>query len=166
MGDSLVVGIECVKTLAVRPLDPLERDVVSIYNLIYESLITIDDNYLPQPCLAESWEETGNGKTWTFHLRQDVVFSDGTPMTANDVVATAQYILDRANDEATTDKGYYYNLKYFVSKISATDDYTVVVKAARSYYGVLYAMTFPVLPAAMVSSDNPARHRRVRAVHL
>ena len=153
--DSLVVGIQSTKTTAIRPLDPQERDMMSIYDLLYDSLVTIDDNYLPQPGLAESWEESGSGKTWTFHLRENVTFSDGTPLTANDVVATAQYILRRAQDETSADKGYYANLNYFVSSISAKDDTTVVVKAARKYWGLLYAMTFPVLPAAYVESDNP-----------
>lgn len=157
VGDSLIIGIQSVKTLAIEPLDPVERDVMSVYNLVYESLVTIDDDYLPQPLLAESWEMSGGGKTWTFHLRSNVFFSDGTPMTAQDVVATAQYILQRANDEASHLPGYYANLKYFVSKISASDEKTVVVKTAsgRSYYGLLYAMTFPVLPASQVNVQNP-----------
>ena len=155
--DTLVVGIQSTKTPVLRPLDPQERDMLSIYNLVYESLVVIDDNYLPQPGLAESWEESGSGRTWTFHIRQNVAFSDGTPLTARDVVATAEYILARATDESTASPGYYANLRYFCSKISASDDYTVVVRAptGRSYYGVLYAMTFPILPAAQVDSDNP-----------
>lgn len=157
VGDSLVVGIESAKTAAIRPLDPVERDMMSIYSLLYDSLVRIDDDYLPQPSLAESWEETGGGKTWTFHLRKDLRFSDGTPLTARDVAATGQYILDRANDEGSQNKGYYFNLKYFISKISAPNDDTVVVKTSsgRNYWGVLYAMTFPVLPAAYIESDNP-----------
>lgn len=157
VGDSLVVGIQSTKTALIRPLDPKERDIMSVYDLIYEGLVTIDDDYTPQPCLAESWEQTGDGKTWTFHLRTDVIFSDGTPLTAQDVVATAQYILARANDKASAEPGYYCNLKYFVSSISASGDHTVVVKAdsGRKYYGILYAMTFPVLPQDRVESDNP-----------
>ena len=157
VGDSLVIGIQSAKTAAILPLDPVERDMMSIYDLIYESLVVIDDDYMPQPHLATSWEETGNGKTWTFHLREDVTFSDGTPMTAHDVVATAQYILDRANEADSQTPGYYFNLKYFVSKISAQGDYTVVVKTAsgRNYFGLLYAMTFPILPKDRVASQNP-----------
>jgi len=153
--DSLVVGIQSTQTSLIRPLDPLERDMMSVYDLVYDSLVTIDDDYMPQPSLAESWEMTGNGKTWTFHLKEDMYFSNGQPLTASDVVATAEYILARANDDASENKGYYLNLKYFVDKISAPDEKTVVVKAERSYWGVLYAMTFPVLPANMVDQDNP-----------
>ena len=153
--DSLVVGIQSSKTQWIDPLLPLERDIMSVYDLVYESLVVIDDNYVPQPWLCESWELTSSGRSWTFHMRQGLTFSDGTPLTAYDVVATAEYILARANDEATTDHGYYVNLKYFISGISAPDEKTVVVKAARSYYGLLYAMTFPILPAQQLGTANP-----------
>ena len=133
----------------------MEADILSAYHAVYESLVSIDDDYIPQPCLAESWEETGSGKTWTFHLRQDVRFSNSLPLTARDVVASAQYILARAGDETIADKGFYQNLKRFVTSISAKDDYTVVVKCDRPCYGFLYQMTFPVVPETYVSSDNP-----------
>ena len=76
--DSLVVGILSTRTTEIRPLNPLERDIVSLYGVIYESMVTIDDTGLPQPLLAESWSESGGGKTWTFTLRENVTFSDGT----------------------------------------------------------------------------------------
>ena len=154
--DSLIVGIQSTKTTVIRPLDPQERDMMSVYDLIYETLIVIDDNYLPAPGIAESWEMSNNGRNWTFHLRSGVTFSDGTPLRAGDVVATAQYILNRASSE-NSDPGYYANLNYFVDRISAPDDQTVEVRAksGRSYWALLYAMTFPVLPAAYVDADNP-----------
>lgn len=153
--DRISIAIQSTKTLMIRPLEPNERDILSVYQLIYEPLIRINDNYLPESCLCETWEPTGNGKTWTFHLRSGITFSDGTPLTAKDVVATAQYILDRARDEATVQKGFYQNLRYFVKSISAKDELTVQVKADRSYYGILYAMTFPILPADRINQDNP-----------
>ena len=155
MGDSLSVGIQSTKTSAIQPLFPLERDMMSIYDLVYEGLVAIDDDYLPTPALAESWEMSNGGKTWTFTLRDNVSFSDGTPLTANDVVATAQYILNRATDQYVDDKGYYRNLQYFINSISSKGDRTVVVKTSRPYWGMLYAMTFPVLPADRVGDDNP-----------
>lgn len=155
VGNSITIGIQSTKTLTIRPFEPQERDMLSVYNAVYESLVVIDDNYLPQGCLAESWEESSGGKYWTFHLRSDIRFSDGTPVTANDVVASANYILDKANDENITDHGFYSNLAYFVRSISAKDDRTVVVRTKRPYYGILYEMTFPVVPASQVSWDQP-----------
>ena len=129
--------------------------MLSVYNVIYESLVTIDDNYLPQGCLAESWEQGSAGKYWTFHLRSDVYFSDGTPLTASDVAASANYILEKANDPNIADHGFYSNLAYFVTDVTAKDDRTVVFKAKRKYYGLLYEMTFPIVPASQVSADQP-----------
>ena len=148
-------GIQSVKTISIRPFEPVERDMLSVYDLVYESLVVIDENYMPQPYLAERWEESSGGKYWTFYLRRDVKFSNGEPLTAQDVVASARYILDKANDENITDHGFYSNLKYFVSNISVKDEYTVTVKTSRPYFGLLYAMTFPVVPAASVADDNP-----------
>lgn len=155
VGDSLVIGIQVHKTSFLDPLFPIERDMLSVYDLVYESLITIDDNYNPQPLLAERWDMSGNGKTWTFYLRDDVTFSDGTPLTAHDVVDTANYIISRAKDDTNPDKGYYCNLRYFVKEIRAKSDYVVEVRADRPYYGVLYAMTFPVLPSDKIGTNSP-----------
>ena len=129
--------------------------MLSIYNAVYDSLVTIDDDYMPRGSLAESWECSSGGKTWTFHIRQNVTFSDGTPLTARDVAASLQYILDRANDENVSDHGFYQNLKYFVSSVTAKDDLTLVIKAKRKTYGLLYEMTFPVVPASQVDADSP-----------
>ena len=153
--DSLIVGMLSTRTTELTPLEPKERDIMSLYALMYESLVVIDDNGIPQPHLCESWTETGGGKTWTFTLRENLTFSDGTPLTAHDVAASGQYILDLANNADAADNGFYANIKYLVSSFKARDERTVEVKAKRQYYGILYAMTFPVVPQSQVGMANP-----------
>lgn len=145
------MGIISVSTTQVNPLTPVEREFMSLTDLMYEGLITLDDNYRPQPCLAERYATSPNGQTWFFYLREDVTFHDGTPLTANDVVATAQEIL-RLAGEGT---GRYQTLKYFINSIEASDSRTVVVKTGRVNYGFLFAMNFPVLKASEVQAANP-----------
>ncbi|MBQ8149908.1 MAG: peptide ABC transporter substrate-binding protein [Clostridia bacterium] len=152
--DSLVIGLVSYRTYEIRPLIPQERDIMSLYALVYESLVTIDDNGIPQPLLAETWSETGGGNTWTFTLRENVTFSDGTPLTAADVAASGNYILNLANADVA-DKGFYQNIRYMVSSFEAPDERTVVVKAKRDYYGVLYSMTFPVVHQSQVETASP-----------
>ncbi|MFJ6065166.1 ABC transporter substrate-binding protein [Streptomyces tendae] len=55
---------------------------------LYETLTTYrgDDLQTPVPGLARSWTNSSDGRTWTFHLRTDARFSDGTPVEASDVV--------------------------------------------------------------------------------
>ncbi len=52
----------------------------------YNALCQVDTNLAPQPELAESWGASSDAKEWTFKLRKDVHFHDGTPLTADDVV--------------------------------------------------------------------------------
>ncbi len=54
---------------------------------IYERLVRMDENFQIHPWLAESWELVPPN-TWRFHLRTDVTFHDGTPLTAADVAWT------------------------------------------------------------------------------
>jgi len=53
----------------------------------FEAMIAFDDKLDLVPVLATSWKRTGD-TTWEFELRRDVKFSDGTPLTANDVVVS------------------------------------------------------------------------------
>lgn len=152
---SMTFGIISVTTDRTNPLMPQERDFMALTSLVYEGLVIIDDNYEPKPCLAQRWESSASGSTWTFQLREGVTFHDGSPLTANDVVATIHEILRLAGDEASANKGAYASLRYMISKATATDQYTVSITTKRSNYGFLYAMTFPILPAAALQAENP-----------
>jgi oligopeptide transport system substrate-binding protein len=55
-----------------------------------DSCVRPDRDYEPQPNACTSWEISDDGLTWTFHLQEDKVWSDGTPLTADDWVFTLQ----------------------------------------------------------------------------
>ncbi len=71
-----------------------------------------------QPSLATEWETSGDQLTWTFTLRDDVTFHDGSPMTSADVV----YTFDRIIDEELNSAYRFATVK----DITAPDDTTVV----------------------------------------
>ncbi|MDD4835824.1 MAG: ABC transporter substrate-binding protein [Dethiosulfovibrio sp.] len=54
--------------------------VISRYG-IGETLVRFDEKGTPKPCLADSWECSEDGKSWTFHIREGVKFSNGNDMT-------------------------------------------------------------------------------------
>jgi peptide/nickel transport system substrate-binding protein len=60
----------------------------------YNRLVDLDDNFQPIPELAESWDVSGDGGIWTFHLRQGVKFHDGSAFDANDVVFSFKRLFD------------------------------------------------------------------------
>jgi peptide/nickel transport system substrate-binding protein len=74
------------------------RGAGEIVTMLTDTLVSMDwDGRTIRPGLAERWEVSPDGKTYTFHLRRDVTFCDGKPMTAEDVV----YSLNRWRDPAT-----------------------------------------------------------------
>lgn len=81
-------------------LDPAlayDQNSLSAISMIYTGLVSFDDHMQPRPQLASSWDQSSDGLTWTFHLRNNLQFSDGTPLTANDVA----YSINRALLPAT-----------------------------------------------------------------
>lgn len=148
---TLTIGVKSVKTFSLNPLTPAEREMQGVTSLIYDSLVTLDDNYDPVPCIATKWDAYDNGTTWLFTLRSGVTFHDGTEMTAYDVVATINRILALAEEG----QGQYMNLKYMIKSVSASDKYMLVINAERPCYGLLYALTFPILKADEVESELP-----------
>ena len=71
---------------------PAEPGVQLAVEQVLDTLVTaVDGAY--EPRLAETWENP-EANTWVFHLREDVVFSDGTPFTSSDVKATIERHID------------------------------------------------------------------------
>ena len=67
---------------------------LQILNNVLETLTTFDDDLNLVPGLATEWEQSEDGLTWTFTLREGVMFSNGREMTADDVVWTYTRFLD------------------------------------------------------------------------
>lgn len=74
---------------APRDLAPGEQDPYYVIETlkVWESLVTVDENWMPAPQLAEAWTMADDGLSWTFSLRRDVVFSDGSAFNADVVLA-------------------------------------------------------------------------------
>jgi peptide/nickel transport system substrate-binding protein len=151
MDSYLSLGMISVKSASLNPLAPEEREFQSLTALIYEGLFYLDDDYKPQECLARECNYTSDGKDWTIRLRQDAVFHDGTPCTAYDVEATINEILRLAQEG----RGQYNQLQYIISSVSVNSADSLKITVKRPYYGVRFALTFPVLPRDQVMSSMP-----------
>ena len=96
---------------------PAEEPVQTTVQQALETLTVIDKGE-PAPKLATSWD-TPDPKTWVFHLREGVTFSDGTPFTAADVKGSIERLIGL--------KGSLAPLLSTVTSIEATDDKTVTI---------------------------------------
>ncbi len=108
-----------------------ETSSTDITNQLFTALVDFD-NVTQQfgPELAKSWEVAPDGMTWTFHLRKGAAFSDGHPITAEDVLFSFQVALRPSS--APVDPGPAEDRAGKNFKVSAPDPYTVVIKTPAS----------------------------------
>lgn len=78
-------------------LDPHITSAYSSFQIlenVLDTLVTLDEEQNVVPSLAESWRVSADGLTWTFNLRDGVMFSNGRELTADDVVYTYERMLN------------------------------------------------------------------------
>ncbi len=119
-------------------LDPTASAAAAIDEVVYanvfEGLTRINRNGAVKPALAESWEVSEDGKTYTFKLRTGVKFHDGADFTADDV----KFSLDRARaeDSVNAQKG----LFKAIEAVEVVDDATVRVTLSSPAGNFLFNM--------------------------
>jgi ABC-type transport system substrate-binding protein len=84
--------------------NPTNAKVLDFYEQVYERpgvadlfsepLVRLNKNFEIEPAVATEWSSSEDGKTWTFTLKEGLMWSDGNPVTANDYVRTFQYSAD------------------------------------------------------------------------
>ncbi len=118
---------------------------------MFDTLIKFDDEGEAVPVLAESWETSDDQTQTTFHLRDDAVFHDGTPVTAADVA----YSIDiRANPESIAKYGSWALFgDAMYGSVEATDDTTVVVTTTSAFRLIDAMRRVMVVPEG--SADDP-----------
>ena len=126
---------------SLNPYVGVTASAYEAYQLMYDYLIeSSDQDFSPAPGLAERWETSADGKTWTYHIRQGVKWSDGRDLTARDVVYSFQRSID-----GETENGQYGNYVSLITKITASDDYTVVIETSTPSPSMLRLLV-PILP--------------------
>jgi peptide/nickel transport system substrate-binding protein len=140
--DEVVFRIGLVNDIdSLNPFKALELPSYEVMNLQYNLLIEFSPEDLsPVPGIAESWESSEDGLTWTYHLRDDVTFHDGEPLTSEDVKFTFDTV--RENPGAA---GAFVDYVQQIESIKTPDDQTVVMTTKKPSVQML-SMYVPILP--------------------
>lgn len=119
--DEVIIGVQ-TKTSSIDPTSQTSVAHKIVFNLTHNSLVGYDEKTVELlPELAKSWEMSTDMKTWTFKLRDDVVFHNGEKMTSDDVVFTWEWCKENASN--ATVKNFW---KSF-AEVKAIDEYTVAL---------------------------------------
>jgi peptide/nickel transport system substrate-binding protein len=120
---------------------------LNVINVIYPQLTETGENGNPVPYLATSWSISPDHLTWTFKIRQGLKWTDGTPITAQDVAWT--YNLVMTNQAAGTANG---SLVQNFASVSAPNASTFVIHTKQPQDNIPYT-SLPVVPEHIWQSD-------------
>ena len=130
----------------IRDLNPhLYAGEMYAQSILYDTLVSITANGY-EGCLAESWDISEDGCTYTFHIRPNVLFSDGEKCDANAILANFNAILE--NRERHT----WLEMMNLLVGVSAPDENTFVIEMSEPYYPMLTELGC-IRPFAMISPN-------------
>lgn len=158
--------------VGVKDLDSLdpalagEQQSIIVMNLIFGGLLRLDEDLRIQPDGAETWDVSDDGKTYTFHLRDNLKFADGTPVTAEDFV----FSINRALAPSTGSYSAPSHLKHIVGAadvidgkadaaagVRAIDDKTLQIELDRPLAYFLSWLTSPntfAIPRSLIEEKG------------
>ncbi|MDR3471318.1 MAG: ABC transporter substrate-binding protein [Devosia sp.] len=154
IGKAEAATLEMAWAADATGLDPHKQTAFSsvrLLELIYESLVRLDENLKVVPALADSWQFSADGKTLTFKLNAKAKFHDGTPVTSADVKASFTRILDEKTGAATRANF------LSIASIDTPDPETVVFNLSQADAPILTAMgdiNAAIVPAAAIADGS------------
>jgi peptide/nickel transport system substrate-binding protein len=116
-------------------------EAYTIYELVYDTLFDVQFDGSFKPELAESWETSEDGKTWTFKIRPNATWHDGEPLTASDVAFS--YNLYK-NDE---NFAYLNSPTAYFESVTALDEVTLEIQLSEAIPNMEFqTITLYILP--------------------
>ena len=119
-----------------------------VFQSLFDKLVDIDENLHIIPMLATSWTITNSGKTYTFKLRPNVVFHDGTPFSAEAVKYNFERMLDRTFASPRRFE------VILIERVTVTDPLTVQIDLESAFSPFLAILSDR---AGMMASPTAAR---------
>ena len=155
---ALVVA-EAADVQALDPVRVTDSESIEVGELVFDGLVRWKPGTTEiMPGLATAWEVAADGKTWTFHLRPNVEFHDGTPFDATAVKFSFERLLDPKHPNYLADAGSYWRaMLKDVTRIVPLDPLTVEIHVSRPYAPLLGDLAqFPIVSPAAVTQWGDA----------
>jgi len=151
--DSVIIGM----TLEPPTLDPTASAAQAIREVVlqnlFEGLVAMDRTGKIVPALAESWTVSGDGLTYTFKLRDNARFHDGTPFSARDV----KFSFERAVAPDSTNAQRWIFTP--IASVEAPDPVTAIIKLKQPTANFVYGLAWgdAIIVSALTAADNKTR---------
>lgn len=146
------MNLGTTSTLNLNPLLANDDETKAILSLIFEGLVKIDDEGMLQPALAENWQISDDGKTYTINLRQDVKWHNGEAFSSRDVKATFDKIMELKKQRGNKDLPEYPEFDN-IESYEASDDNTFIISLRMPDADFLYEMNRGILSASLLEAE-------------
>ena len=134
-GNALVIASNIDAISTFDPAQVAEALTAEILANVCDALVASDpkdpSKYIP--ALAKTWEASEDGKTLTFHLQDNIVFPDGSPAKAGDLVWSMHRVLAQGFGNASALTEFGFTKENMAQTITAPDDKTVVLQFDKPY---------------------------------
>ena len=156
IGDTIIMGTIGDASNLV-PMLSSDSTSSTVAGQVYNGLIRYDKDLNFEGDLAESWQVSKDGLTITFHLRRDVTWHDGAPLTSADALFTYQLLIDPDTPTA-------YSERYKqVVEASAPDPYTFIVRYEKPLASALISWGMAIHPKHLLEGADLATTPLARA---
>jgi peptide/nickel transport system substrate-binding protein len=158
---TLVMATDISAIISLDPAEAYELEGCMIVNQLYDKLVELSWNPITGqvevvPEVAESWEISSDGLTWTFHIRKGITFADGSPLTADAVV----FSLRRVVKLGLTPSWILTQFGLTEDSIQKIDDYTVQIKLPRKVAPDLFLSCLAFTTGAIVNPEVVKAHEQ------
>lgn len=128
--DQLVIAVNMSSMRGMDPHELNQLEAAEVVANLYDRLITFAPDNLqePQPSLAESWDVSEDGRTFTFSIREGVSFHSGNQLTADDAAWSLQRLVKLGLAPSIDLRQWGFTAENVDSLIRATDDRTLVLE--------------------------------------
>lgn len=136
--DAAEISIYSYKPDTLCPILSKNEANIQMLGIVYEGLISLSDSLYPDPCLADSWAVSEDGRVWTITLRQNVLWHDGGVLGTDDVIYTVNQI------KKHQDSTYYYNVSN-IKNIKASGQHTLEIEVSEPWANFVNLLYFPII---------------------
>lgn len=161
--DQLIVGMNMNNLLTLDPAAMTGNEVVGIVVNLYDGLVELNPQQLTEvrPALAERWSVSPDNRTLTFHLRDNVRFHSGNPLTSADAVWSMRRVLHLNLAQASVWKSYGFSRDNVDQMITAPDDRTLVITLPRPNDPQLVIYSLAALGSMVVLDSKTVQQHEV-----
>jgi len=127
-----------------------------VFRLVFQGLVEFGDRGEIEPGLATQWTVSRDGLTWTFRLRSDVLLHNGTPLTADHVVASlARHLSPEEPREPTAPwTRLFRGASRLVREVRRGESRTVQVQLSQPFSPLLAVLAHPALAIVLTQNDG------------